>query len=122
MLYFLKQAFNMHESHIHSFLTHFPFICYNDGNFLLVPTSHANGFIALPPLTLTSFKAMDVTLKYAPFLKIGNVNLYQERTILIVSKFQYTQCIGSRPVKLKPISRGISSEWYTIFVSYNFIV
>ena len=62
---------------------------------------------------------MDVTLKYARFLKIGNVALYQERTILIVSKFQYTQCIGSKPVKLKPISRGISSEWYTNFVSYN---
>ena len=82
----------------------------------------ANGFIALPPQTLTSFKALGVTLKYAPFLKIRNVDLYQERTILIVSKFQYTQCIGSRSVKLKPISRGISSEWYTIFVSYNFIV
>ena len=26
--------------------------------------------------------------------------LYQERTVLIVSKFQYTQCIGSIPVKL----------------------
>ena len=24
MLYFLKQIFNMHESHIHSFLTHLP--------------------------------------------------------------------------------------------------
>ena len=78
--------------------------------------------IALPPLTLTSYKAMDVTLKYASFLKIGNVALYQERTILIVSKFQYTKYIGSRPVKLKPISRGILSEWNTIFVSYNFIV
>ena len=33
MLYFLKQTFNMHESHIHSFLTHFPFICYTDTNF-----------------------------------------------------------------------------------------
>ena len=55
---------------------------------------------------------MDVTLKYARFLKIRNMALYQKRTILIVSKFQYTQCIGSRPVKLKPISRGISSEWY----------
>ena len=65
---------------------------------------------------------MDVTLKYAPFLKIGNVDLYLERTIVIVSKFQFTQCIGSRPVKLKPISRGISSEWYTIFVSYNFLL
>ena len=48
---------------------------------------------------------MDVTLNYAWFLKIGNVALYKERTILIVSKFQYTQCIGSRPVKLKPLSR-----------------
>ena len=65
---------------------------------------------------------MDAKLKYTRSLKIGNVALYQERTILIVSKFQYTQCIGSRPVKLKPISRGISSEWYSIFVSYNFIV
>ena len=64
---------------------------------------------------------MDVTLKYARLLKIGNVALYQERTILIVSKFQYTQCIGSRPVKLKPISRSLSSEWHTIFVSHNFI-
>ena len=31
--------------------------------------------------------------------------LYQERTILIVTKLQYAQCIGSRPVKLKPIPR-----------------
>ena len=64
---------------------------------------------------------MDVTLKYARFLKIRNVALYQERTILIVLKFQYTHCIGSRSVKLKPISRGILSEWYTNFVSYNFL-
>ena len=69
-----------------------------------------------------SLKAMDVTLKYARFLKIGNVDLYQERTILIVSKFQYTQCIGSRPVKLKPISRSISSEWYTISFSFPVIL
>ena len=122
MLYFLKQPFNMHESYIHSFLTDVPFICYNNTNFLTVPISCANGFITLPPLTLTSFKAMDVTLKYAWFLKIGNVALYQEKTTLIVSKFQYTQCIGSRPAIMNTISRGISSEWYTIFVSYNFIV
>ena len=76
MLYFLKQTFNMHESHIRSFLFHFPFICYNDTNFWPVLISRAKGFIALPPLTLTSFKAMDVTLKYAPFLKIENVALY----------------------------------------------
>ena len=112
----------MRETHIHSFLTHFPFICCNDTNFSSEPISRTNGFITLPPLTSTSFKAMDVTLKYALFLKIENVALYQERTILIVSKFQYIQCIGSRPVKLKPISRGISSKRYTIFVSYNFIV
>ena len=97
----------MHESHIHSFLTHFPFICYNDTNFCPVPISRADAFITLPPLALTSFKAMDVILKHARFLKIGNVALYQDRPILIVSKFQYTQCIGSRPVKLKPIPRGI---------------
>ena len=88
MLYFLKQTFNMHESHILSFLTHFPFICYNDTNFLPVLMSRANGFSTLPPLTLTSIKAMDVTLKYVWFLKIRNVALYQEKTILIVSKFQ----------------------------------
>ena len=50
--------------------------------------SRANGLSTLPPLTLTSFKAMDVALKYARLLKIRNVALYQERTILIVSKFQ----------------------------------
>ena len=103
MLYFLKQTFNMHESHIHSLLTHFPFICYNDTNYSSVPITRLNGFIMLPPHTLTSFKAIDVTLKYARFLKIGNVALYQESTILIISKFHYTQCIGNRPVKLKPI-------------------
>ena len=48
---------------------------------------------------------MNVTLKHARFSNIGNVALNQERTILIVSKFQYTQCTGSRPAKLKPISR-----------------
>ena len=49
---------------------------------------------------------MGVTLKCTQFLKIKNVALYQERTILIVSKCQYTECIGSRPIKLKPI--GVS--------------
>ena len=29
--------------------------------------------------------------------------------------------VHSRPVKLKPIFRGISSEWFTIFVSYDFL-
>ena len=75
MLYFLKQSFNMHKSQIHSFLTHLPFICFNNTNFWAIPISHANGFIALPPLKLTSFKAMGLTLKYAPFLKIKKVEL-----------------------------------------------
>ena len=122
MLYFLKQTLNTHKSHIHSFLTHYPFICYNDSNVRLLSIFRANGFITLLPITLTAFKAMDVKLKYAWFLKIGNVALYQERTSLILLKFQYTECIGSRPVKLKPISSCISSELYTIFVAYNFIV
>ena len=65
---------------------------------------------------------MDVTLNNARFLKIGNAVLYQERTILIVSKFQYTQCIGSRPVKLKLILgvshlSGIPFSFPTILLS-----
>ena len=79
--------------------------------------SPVSGFITLTPPTFTSFKEMDVTLKYARFLKFGILALYKERTMLIVSKLQYTQCIGSRPVKLKPISRGISFEWCTVFCS-----
>ena len=110
MLYFLKQTFNMHESHIHSFLTYFPFISAITIQTFGGTDFSCKRFYCVPPLMLTSFKALGVTLKYALFLKIGNVDLYQERTILIISKFQYTQCIGSRPVKLKPISRGISSE------------
>ena len=48
MLYFLKQAFNKHESHIRR-LTSTDFSC--------------GGFITLSPLTLMSFKASDATLK-----------------------------------------------------------
>ena len=52
---------------------------------------------------------MDITLKYTRFLEIGNVALYHEMAIFIVSMFQYTQSIGSRSVKLKQISSlGIS--------------
>ena len=78
-------------------------------------------FITLPPLTLTSFKARGVTLKYARLLKINILALDQERPNFVVSKFEYVQCIDSRPVKLKAITMGISSEWYAIFVSYNCI-
>ena len=80
------------------------------------------GFISLPPLTFMPFKARDVTLQYIRLLKISILALDQERTIFIVSEFEYTQCIGSRPVKLKTISMGISSEWYAFFISYNSIV
>ena len=48
---------------------------------------------------------MDVTLKCARFLKISILALNQERTILIISKVQYTECIGSRQANLKQISR-----------------
>ena len=67
---------------------------------------------------LTSFKAMDATLKYAQFLDIG----IPGKDNFDYIEVQYTQCIGSRPVRPKSISRGISFDWYTIFVSYNFIV
>ena len=56
-------------------------------------------------------------LNYAQFLKIGILALDQKRTIFIVPEFEYAQ--WSRPVKLKTISMGISSEWYAIFVSIN---
>ena len=81
-------------------------------------------FYYVTPLTLTSFKAMVVTLKYARFLEIRNMALYKERTILIVSKFQYIQCIGSRPVKLKPIPRGILCKhpWNAVFCLIHFSV
>ena len=56
-----------------------------------------------------SFKARDVTLKYPRLLKIGIMALDHERTIFIVSEFEYAWCIGSRHVKLKTISMGITS-------------
>ena len=71
----------------------------------------------LTSLTLISFKIRDVTLKYERFLKIAILAFDQERTIFIALKFEYAQCIGGRPFKLIPISRGISSEWYASFVS-----
>ena len=66
--------------------------------------------------------AIDVAPKDAQFLRIGILALCQERTIFIVSKFEYTKYIGSRQDKLKPIYSGIPSEWYAVFVSFNFIV
>ena len=72
-----------------------------------------------PTLTLTSIKARDVRLRYKRLLKIGILSLDQDRTMFIVSKFEFAQCIGSRAVKLKTITMRISAEWYGIFVSYN---
>ena len=76
----------------------------------------------LPPLMLMSFKAKDVALKYVWFLKIDILASDQERTIFIVLKFEYAQCICGRAVQLKPLFSGISSEWYSIFVPYDFKV
>ena len=113
MLYFLKQTFNKHQSFSESIffylLKHCQLLTSND--FPCGP------YITLPHLTMTSFKARDVTFKYAELLKIGMLALCQERTMFIVLKFENTMCIGSRTVKLKPIPGGISSEWYAIFVS-----
>ena len=53
---------------------------------------------------MTSFKTINVTLKYAWFLNIGILALSQEKTFLIVSKLTGT------------ISRRIVSEWYASFV------
>ena len=75
----------------------------------------------LSPLTLTSFKARDVRLTYAWLLKIRFLALDQDMAIFIVSKFEFTHCIGSRAVKLKTKNMRISAEWFAIFISYNFI-
>ena len=71
----------------------------------------------LASLTLTSFKTRYVTLNMHCSWKSAFLSLDQERRIYIVSKLEYAQCIGGRPIKLIPISRGISSEWYASFVS-----
>ena len=67
---------------------------------------------------LTSIKAKIVTQKYAWLLKISILASDQERTIDIVSKFEYTQCIGCRPVKLKTISRWISSDFSVVMLAW----
>ena len=74
-----------------------------------------DGFNMLPPLTLTSFYTKDVTIKSARFLNVGILFLGQERTCSI----EYTQCIRCRPLQLRKISRGFSSEWYVSFNSYR---
>ena len=75
MLYFLRQTFNMHESHIHSFLTYFPFICYTIQTFdryrFLVQTS----LLRYPLLRWHRLKNGRNT-KIRTVLKTGNVTLY----------------------------------------------
>ena len=86
---------------IHSFLIHFPFTCENAVMFCT--DFSCDGFTTLLPLALTPFKTKGSTHKYA------SVALDQERTLssFIVSKFEYAQCIGGRPVMLKTISRDV---------------
>ena len=63
------------------------------------------GSITLTPFTLKSFKARDVTLKYAWLLNIGILALDQERTVFVVSKFEYAQCKERRPIKFRDLIR-----------------
>lgn len=48
--------------------------------------------------------------------------LGQERTYLIVSKFENTQYLGCWPVQLKNIFRGFLSDWYFSFDFRHFMV
>ena len=68
---FSKRNIKQHESHIHSFWAYFPFICSKRCQRLIDTDCSCHCFITLPHLTLTSLKAIDVTLKYACFLKIS---------------------------------------------------
>ena len=77
---------------IHSFWIHYPFICEST-----VTDFSCGSFITLLPLALTPFKTKGSTLKYARFFKIGGYG----SSSVIVSKFEYAQCTGGRPVKLK---------------------
>ena len=96
---------------IHSFGINYPFICEN-----AVTDFSCGGLITLLPLALTPFKTKGSTLKYARNDSLKWVALDQERTSssVIVSKFEYAQCTGGRPVKLKisflMISRMISCQ------------
>ena len=74
---------------------------------LLTSNDFSRGtFTTLPILRWRHLKQESMPI----FLKIGIFALCQERTMFIVSKFENTTWIGSQPVKLKPIPRGISSE------------
>ena len=39
----------------------------------------------------------------------------------IVSKFEYSKCIGSRPVILKIITMEIPSEWFLYFYGPDYL-
>ena len=83
LFFFLKQSFNMHE-HIHSFLTHFPFICYNDTNFWPLSISHANGFITLP----TSHQMLVLILKNVGVLSIESSLFHLFHYTFLQTKYQ----------------------------------
>ena len=87
------------------------FIVFRLNSFLLAETLatltstyfSCGGSITLSPFTLMSFKARDVTLKYARLLNIGILALDQKRTIFVVLKFEYAQCKDMRPVKYRDL-------------------
>ena len=74
---------------------------------------------------VTYVKQSLLSLRLFPFTKdfyhLEEVVVYGNSNFDCI-EVSYAQYIGSRPAKLKPISGGISSEWYTIFFSYNFTV
>ena len=100
MLYFLKQTAT-HSFWLNSLLPAKTLSTFDQYWFLMWR------FYYVDPLTLTSFKTRDVTLKYARFLKIGILALDQKKTICMEVWIRAVD--SGRPVKLKPISRGISS-------------
>ena len=69
------------------------------------------GSITLPPFTLMSFKAREVTLKSAFWLYIRK------------GQFLLYRSLNTRSTKTgDQLNIGTSSEWYTIFGSCNFMV
>ena len=63
-----------------------------------VPSTSALVFITILLLTLTPFITRDSKLKCTRFFEFGGFGSGK----------------GGRPVKLKPISRGISTEWFKV--------
>ena len=84
---------------MHSFGIPFPLTNETAGViFCPVPISRVMVFITILLLTLTPFITRDSKLKCTRFFEIGGFGSGK----------------GGRPVKLKPISRGISTEWFKV--------